>query len=324
VNSSRNKLARPNKLTPGVVVFAYHNMGVMALRTLLDSNVSIHIVITHKDNPLENIWFKSVAGLCKEKAVPFVYSENYSTEDLFKLIRQYSVSVIFSFYFRELIPESILSQATLGGVNLHGSMLPKYRGRSPVNWQLINGETSSGATLHYMIEQPDAGDIIDQVEITIGSDDTPLVLFSKLESSGKTLLQRSLPSILNGTCHATPQKETESSYFGGRRPEDGKINWFWSAKKLHDLIRGVTRPYPGAFSFLGSKKVFIWQSNIQNVPKHDQGLAPGSIHLHQGRLFVMTSDQYVEIKQWQVGEAGNCSDTNSTEFFVSTKSFRNI
>ncbi|MGC9325461.1 MAG: formyltransferase family protein, partial [Desulfomonilia bacterium] len=164
----------------------------------------------------------------------------------------------FSFYYRYMLSTQILEIPQLGAYNLHGSYLPYYRGRCPVNWVIINGENSTGVTLHEMVEKPDAGPIVVQRPIEIALDDTPLSLFSKIEHAAELLLVDILPRIRAGDIRKTPQDLEKGSYFGGRKPEDGRIAWEQSARDIYNLIRGVTRPYPGAFSFLGSTKILFW------------------------------------------------------------------
>jgi methionyl-tRNA formyltransferase len=169
--------------------------------------------------------------------------------------------VIFSFYYRNMIPREILAVPKIGAFNLHGSLLPKFRGRCPVNWVLIEGEKTTGITLHAMVEKPDAGDIVAQRAIDISFDDNARSLFMKMAKEARTLMKEVLPLIQNGSFQRTPQASLgSSSYFGGRKPEDGLIAWNKDAVSIYNLTRATTHPYPGAFSYLDGKKFFVWQA----------------------------------------------------------------
>jgi len=280
----------------GVIIFAYHNIGVMALQTLFNEGVNIVLVITHKDNANENIWFDSVADFCEKKNLNYIFSEDYTNHEIEGLIAKFSIAVIFSFYYRKILPNSILNKAQYGAVNMHGSYLPRYRGRVPVNWQIINGENEGGVTLHYMIDRPDAGDIISQKNIPISQNDTPVTLLSKIQYEGKKILKNSIKSILDGTCKRIKQNDNNASYFGGRTPDDGKIDWHKKSQEIYNLIRGVTYPYPGSFSYLNNKKIIIWKGQIFNKLTNQEKL-PGTIVTYKNKTLISTLDHYILLEE---------------------------
>lgn len=199
----------------------------------------MRLVVTHRDDPNETRWYASLFDFAKERGLPVVTDLplDVGTPDL-----------IFSFYYRNMLPMSLLQRARLGAYNMHGSLLPKFRGRAPLNWAIVKGETETGATLHEMVEKPDAGRIVDQQAIPIGPDETALEVFRKLTVAAETVLKKSLPGILSGKPNLKSQDLSKGSYYGRRRPEDGRIDWSKSAKEIHDLVRAVAPPFPGAFS----------------------------------------------------------------------------
>ena len=137
--------------------------------------------------------------------------------------------------------------------------MPAYRGRCPVNWVIINGEKKTGVTLHYMVEKPDAGDIVGQKEVSIALSDTARTLYDKLCRAATSLLDELLPQMKKGRIPRHKQDLAAGSYYGGRKPEDGRIDWNKSAEEIYNLIRGVTEPYPGAFALLDNdEKIIIW------------------------------------------------------------------
>jgi UDP-4-amino-4-deoxy-L-arabinose formyltransferase/UDP-glucuronic acid dehydrogenase (UDP-4-keto-hexauronic acid decarboxylating) len=214
-----------------------------------------------------------VAEWGKNNQIPVFCPKNINTPEWIVMIREITPEVIFSFYYRNLLSSDILTIPSAGSLNLHGSLLPAYRGRSPVNWVLVNGEQRTGVTLHYMLKAPDAGDIVGQKEVPIEFEDTAYTLYQKLCAKAKELLEEALPLIEKGTVPRVAQNLSQGSYYGGRRPEDGKIDWGWPVMKIYNLIRAVTEPFPGAFTYLpGGEKLFIWWA----VPEKDS-VSSGSV-----------------------------------------------
>ncbi len=245
-----------------LAVFAYHDVGYECLKVLTDSNEEVVAVVTHEDDPKEEIWFQSVTELSRQHHLPVYTPSSPNTPGFIDLIRKLAPDLILSFYYRRILSRELLAIPRLGGINLHGSLLPKYRGRSPVNWVLVNGESETGVTLHYMVEKADAGDIIAQRRVLIDREDTALSLFRKMTVAAAKLLKETYPLIKAGTAPRTPQDSQSASIFGGRRPEDGKITWESSAFSIYNLIRAVTHPYPGAFTFHNGRKLYIWAANV--------------------------------------------------------------
>jgi methionyl-tRNA formyltransferase len=229
------------------VVFAYHNVGVRCLSVLLAHGVDVALVVTHQDNPGETIWFDSVAELAAQHGLPCITPDDPNDPAVVAQIAALSPDFIFSFYYRLMLKPALLSLPRLGAYNMHGSLLPKYRGRVPVNWAVLRGERETGASLHRMLEKPDAGALVAQQVVPILPDDTALVVFRKVTVAAEMALDHILPGLLNGTTEEIPQDLTQGSYFGGRKAEDGRIDWRQSAQAIHNLIRAVAPPYPGAF-----------------------------------------------------------------------------
>jgi UDP-4-amino-4-deoxy-L-arabinose formyltransferase/UDP-glucuronic acid dehydrogenase (UDP-4-keto-hexauronic acid decarboxylating) len=256
------------------IVLAYHNIGCSGIKALLSCGYDIQAIFTHKDDPNENIWFDSVAELAAANNIPVYAPEDINHPLWVERIRGLSPDILFSFYYRDMVGEDILNIPASGCLNLHGSLLPRYRGRCPVNWVLINGEKETGVTLHYMTPKPDEGDIAGQKRVMIDYDDTALSLFKKLTDASDELLKEQLPMIRENRVKRTLQDGSLSSYFGGRGPEDGEIDWKQDAETVRNLVRAVTRPYPGAFSYLGNRKCFFWE--VSTIPA-EQKEAPGTI-----------------------------------------------
>ena len=242
-----------------LVVCAYHNVGYRCLEELLRQGADVRLVFTHEDSPTEEIWFASVRKLAERHDIPYVTSDINLPENVERL-REIAPDFLLSFYYRNMIKPQVLELAKRGALNLHGSHLPKYRGRVPVNWAVINGETETGATLHYMVEKPDAGDIVDRERVEILFTDTAHDVFAKVTDAAVTVITRAWPLLVAGTAPRIAMDLKSGSYFGGRKPADGLIDWTKPAVAIYNLVRGVTHPYPGAFTHLGGKKVIIWSA----------------------------------------------------------------
>ncbi len=245
-----------------IVVFGYHTIGFRCLKELLDRGEEVCAVVTHLDDPQEHVWFESVAELAQMAGVPVLAPDTPNTPVMISHIASLRPDLILSFYYRRLLCPTLLALPRLGAINLHGSLLPKYRGRAPINWVLVNGETHTGVTLHYMIEQADAGDIIAQRVVPIAFEDTALTLFEKVTQAAVELFQDTFPLFKAGIAPRVPQDPRQVTYFGGRTPEDGKIDWARPALGLYNLVRAVTTPYPGAFTSFGGKKLYVWSTRL--------------------------------------------------------------
>ena len=244
------------------VVFAYHNVGVRCLSVLLAHGVDVKLVVTHQDNPNENIWFDSVAELACLHGISVITPDNPNDPSVIEQIRALEPDFFFSFYYREMLKAPLLAIPKRGALNMHGSLLPKYRGRVPVNWAIIHGETETGSTLHYMTEKPDNGDIVAQQAVPILPDDTALQVFQKVTVAAEMALNGVLPELIAGTSVAVRQDLSQGGYFGGRKASDGEIDWTQRARQIHNLVRAVAPPYPGATTRLMGKPMRILQTLV--------------------------------------------------------------
>ena len=245
------------------IVFGYQEIGYVCLEELLDFGAQVSCLFTHEDDPGEEIWFHRPITIAQKHNIPVYTPTNLKDDKWIDLIKDAAPDFIFSFYYRNMIPKRILDAPRVVALNLHGSLLPKFRGRAPANWVLVEGESQTGVTLHEMVEKPDAGDIIAQKKIEIAFEDDVYTLYMKMIGAARQLIKETLPMLAEGNFIRTPQTGT-SSYFGGRKPEDGLIVWQKDALSLYNLTRAVTHPYPGAFTWLGGKKLFIWKSRPED------------------------------------------------------------
>ena len=288
------------------VVCAYGEVGHEALAELLDLGADVGLVVTHEDAPGEKIWFRSVAALARSAGVPVVTPDDVNTDDSVATIAAVKPDFLFSFYYRLMMKPRVLALPSRGALNLHGSYLPRYRGRAPVNWVLVNGESETGVTLHEMDEKPDHGAIVAQRRIAIARDDTALSLTRKLAAESRLLLREVYPKLMDGSAPRTEQHHRQSSYFGGRKPADGEIDWTQPAESIRNLVRAVTDPWPGAFTTIDGRRVLVWWAETR--PAAGTKAAPGTIVAdeHGGdALLVATGDGLLEIRSvaWDGGDS---------------------
>ena len=295
-------------MTASAVVFAYHDVGARCLSVLLQRGLDIALVVTHRDDPGENTWFESVERLARESGLPVEMPDDPNAPAFLARLRAIAPDFIFSFYYRRMLSSAVLATARRGAFNMHGSLLPKYRGRAPVNWAVLRGERETGATLHEMVDKPDAGRIVDQEAVPIGENDKAHAVMSGITHAAQRVLLRSLPRLLDGTAQLARQDLTLGSYFGGRRPEDGRIDWTKPAWEVHNLIRAVAPPYPGAFTTWDAKVLRIlgswWDAPSAELPTAG---VPGDIATLEGRkAYVRCGDgRWLDIREAQFPDEGS-------------------
>ena len=271
------------------IVFAYHNVGVRCLSVLLAHGVDVVRVVTHEDSPNEAIWFDSVAELAVRHDIPVITPEYPNDPAVVAELAALQPDFLFSFYYRLMLKPQLLALPRHGAYNMHGSLLPRYRGRVPVNWAIIHGERKTGATLHQMVEKPDAGGIIAQQAVPILPDDTAFEVFNKVTLAAEMALDRVLPDLLAGRVEAKAQDLAAGSYFGGRKAEDGRIDWTQPAAAVHNLIRAVAPPYPGAFSDTAKGRLKVLRSQHPTGETGPHGGRP-TLFVRDGRLIAECGD----------------------------------
>jgi len=295
-----------NQTPKRAVVFAYHDVGVACLQALIDAGMQIDLVITHADDPNERIWFGSVQKLCAQWSLPCRIVQQSDLLTLVPEIKAIAPDYLFSFYYRFMLPTELLETARIAALNMHGSLLPKYRGRAPVNWAVLHGETETGATLHVMDAKPDAGDIVGQVAVPIEIHETGKEVFDKVSEAAKQVMEKVLPQLMQGNLPRQPNRLAEGSYFGGRKPEDGRIDWTSPAMPIYNLIRAVAPPYPGAFTDLNGEKLTIARSSLPMDPRIDLPSSAAAFLTKSGLGIHLVDNHYF----------GLCGDGKVLELFL--------
>jgi methionyl-tRNA formyltransferase len=279
---------------PRILFFGYSEVGHDCLSLLLERGDNVVALITHEDSPGEKIWFKTPASAAKAKGIPVHTPEKAGTPEWVERIAAMRPDLILSVYYRNMIGAKVLELAPLGAFNMHGSLLPRYRGRAPINWAVLNGEPRIGMTLHRMVKEPDAGAIVDQDGVDIGPRDTAEQAFRKVLPCARRVLRRQIDALLLGTARETPQDASKATYFGGRKPEDGRIDWTRPSREIFNLIRAVTDPYPGAFTDVGPSRLMVWWADADSPAAHGASGVPGTV-LSSSPLVVATGGGALEL-----------------------------
>jgi methionyl-tRNA formyltransferase len=291
-------------MRPRILFFGYSEVGYECLDFLLRRGENVVALFTHEDNPNEKIWFKTPALAARERGIPVFTPEKIGTPEWLERIAALRPDLILSVYYRNMIGTKILALAPLGAFNLHGSLLPKYRGRAPINWAVLHGEPRIGMSLHRMVKAPDAGAVVDQEGVEIGPKDTAEQAFRKVLPCARRILERQIDLLLAGTAKETAQDETQATYFGGRKPEDGRIDWTQTSRQIFNLVRAVTDPYPGAFTDVGRARLMVWWADPDSPASRGRRGAPGEV-LSLAPLLVATGDGALELTRtdWRTAPA---------------------
>lgn len=292
------------KTKPRILFFGYSEVGYTCLDLLLSRGDNVVALITHEDNPNEKIWFKTPAVAARERGLPVFTPESVNNPEWREKIAALKPDLILSVYYRHMIGTKILAMPPLGAWNIHGSLLPKYRGRAPINWAVLHGEPRIGMTLHRMVKSADAGDVVDQEGVAIGPRDSAEIAFRKVMPCARVLLSRQIDALLAGTVKETPQDESQATYFGGRTPEDGRIHWTQTSAQIFNLIRAVTDPYPGAFTDIGDARFMVWWAEPVSMATIGRRGKPGEV-LSVNPTVVATGDGALELTRtgWRNGGA---------------------
>lgn len=238
--------------------------------------------MTQPDKPIGRgykLAFSPIKQLAQGLNLQIYQPVSLKDKDVIDLIKSFELDLIVVVAFGKILPNKILTAPKFGTINLHPSLLPKYRGPAPINWPIIMGEKKTGLTVMYVSEALDSGDIILQEEIIINDEDTVGTLSQRLSLKGAELLIKAVDIIENGIFHRIKQDDSLSTYFPRINKEDGLIDWRQPAIKIHNLIRGLT-PDPGVYTYINGKRLKVWQTVI--VEK--QGFAGEVLEIikHQG------------------------------------------
>ena len=267
-----------------IVFFGFGDVGYKCLKYLLEEEYNVVAVFTHNLDAHENAWFESPEKLAKEYWIDVYKPSTLNTQKWIRKIKYLKPDLVLPVYYRNRIPEEIFTQATLGAYNLHGSYLPTYRGRAPLNWSIINGENYTGATLHTLEKDFDTGDIIAQKKVEYTEAEYVGDIQPRQAKIAVETFVEALPLLFSKDVKKIKQSTLSTpSYFGKRTPEDSRIDFSKSAKEIRNLVRAVSRPFNGAFFDKGDARYVIWKADIINTTDL----------LEAGKIVKQTQDELV-------------------------------
>lgn len=270
-----------------IVFLGFQTWGLVSLRAITESGSRVSLAVSHPDE-VEEFYFsftRSIKPFCEERDIPYVPAINLQEEWIAKRIKEAGPDLIVSSNWRTHIPQSILSLAPNGGINVHRSLLPKYGGVAPLNWAIANGEKTTGVTIHKIAPEFDLGDILEQEEIGIGPNETATELFHRTTPIIERILIESIKGISSGTIKPRKQNPHEATFFHKRTPRECAIDWNHSSTTIHNLIRAQSDPFPNAFTLFRGKVLKIKRASI----------GPHGYRGTPGRLAARTSDGVVII-----------------------------
>lgn len=282
-----------------ILFFGFSDVGYRCLKYMLDEGYNVIGVFTHDTDPHEAHWFKTPESLAKENFIPVFKPETLKTEKWYRKVKYMQPDLILSLYYRNIIPEEIFSQAKLGAYNMHGSYLPAYRGRAPLNWAIINGESYGGVSLHVLEKKFDTGAVVDQEKVDFGENEYVGDIQPRISDAALRVFTRSLESLLDGNPKTVPQDLSKASYFGKRTPEDGRIDFSKTAREVFNLIRGVSKPFPGAFTEIDGQKTVIWRAKIGEPAN---GIPAGTV-ASRYPLKIACADNFIEAEETEASES---------------------
>jgi methionyl-tRNA formyltransferase len=267
-------------------LLASGNLGFEALQNLLLEQEVI-FVFTNKDS-------LTIIQLCEKTNIAyFIGNPRNERANDFLLGREIDVLISVNYLF--IIEENLINLPKKIAFNIHGSLLPKYRGRTPHVWAIINNEKNTGITAHIIDTGCDTGDIIEQVKVAISKEDTGADILNKYNLLYIPLIKSVLDKIENGKLNTTSQDDSKATFFGKRSPGDGQINWNWQRERVYNWVRAQAYPYPGAFTFYKVKKVIIDEINLVDYA-FDYNM-PNGLIIEINPMLVKTPNGVVEIKK---------------------------
>jgi methionyl-tRNA formyltransferase len=283
-----------------IFLFLGARRGHAVLKKLISAKAEICGILCLVEDAHEEQFHPRVSAIAAEHAIPLFYSTDVKSSEYATVLQKVRPDIAFAIGWRYLITKEAYGIPPKGTLIIHDSLLPTYRGFAPMNWAIINGEKSTGVTLFHIAEGIDCGPIVDQLATEITLQDTAKIVDEKIIALYEEIIVKNLAALAEGKVKATPQNEALASYTCKRTPEDGEINWQLSALEVYNFIRGLTHPFPGAYTTLRGKKVLIWAAELPTSQEHYVGNVPGRIlGKRDGMIEVLTGKGVLRLSRLQ-------------------------
>lgn len=282
-----------------IVFMGTPTFAVPSLRTLIDEGYEVVAVVSQPDRPKGRkkiLTPPPVKEVALELGLPVLQPERMRSEEAVQLLASYKPDLIVTAAYGQILPKAVLDLPKYGCINVHGSLLPKYRGGAPIQRSIINGEAETGVTIMYMAEGLDTGDMISSVVVPIEDEDTSGSMFEKLSIAGAKLLKETLPPLLAGEIQAVPQQDADATYAANLTREDEKIDWNRSAREIFNQVRGLS-PMAGAFTYLNNEVFKVW--SCETIAASSNEKAGTIIAATREGITVQTGNGQLLLKQVQ-------------------------
>ncbi|WP_138751680.1 methionyl-tRNA formyltransferase [Paenibacillus sinopodophylli] len=285
-----------------IVFMGTPGFAVPSLKLLLEQQYNVVAVVTQPDRPKGRKKTLTPPPV-KEAALSFnllvLQPERMRHADAVAAIAELQPDLIVTAAYGQILPKALLDIPRLGCINVHGSLLPRYRGGAPIQRSIMNGESSTGVTIMYMAEGLDTGDMISAVELPITDEDNSGTMFDKLSLAGAELLGQTLPSIVSGQAVAVPQQDDLATYAPNLTREDERIDWYKSARAIFNQVRGLS-PMAGAFTYLNGEVFKVWACAESKGHASNKSLIPGTVLATDNEgIYVQTGEGVLLLKEIQ-------------------------
>lgn len=305
------------KTTMKIFLFLGSRRGHAVLKKLVSAKANICGILCLIEDAHEDQYHPKVTDIAKENNIPIFYTNDVKPSGYADVMRKVQPDIAFAIGWRYLIMKEAYTVPAKGTLIIHDSLLPKYRGFAPMNWAIINGETKTGVTLFHIADGVDSGDIIDQLATDITLQDTAKTVDEKIIKLYEDIIVNNLPGLASGSTKAVPQDEAQATYTCKRTPEDGAINWNLSALQIYNFVRGLTHPFPGAYTVLNGKRILIWAAELPEHKEIYAGNVPGRvIAKRNGGIEVLTGNGVLRLTRVQYLEE---AEMNATDIAISVK-----
>lgn len=286
-----------------IVFMGTPDFAVGTLEALIDAGYEVVLAVTQPDKPKgrgKEMQYTPVKECALKYDIPVFQPRRVREAECIEELRKYDADIMVVVAFGQILPKEILEMCSYGCINVHASLLPKYRGSAPIQWAIINGEEVTGVTTMQMDEGLDTGDILLKTEIPIEPKETGGSLFDKLEEAGAKLCVETLEALQNKTVTPVPQGETTTAYAKMLDKQLGNIDWNKAAIEIERLIRGLT-PWPSAYTNWNEKVMKIWDAEVSSIDAEMEDAKPGTIvKVEKDAFFVQTGDGHLKVRELQI------------------------
>lgn len=274
-----------------------HELGAKTLEHLINNNVNVVGVVVSKN---DNDWYRGVDEVADKFNLNLYEEKNINDQNFLNKIKSLNLDLIVCVNFDQILKKDIINLPTIGCINTHASLLPKYRGRAPLNWAMINGEKYSGVTVHFIDEGIDTGDIILQEKIKIDEDDYICDLLNKVKNIYPKIVLDSIRALECNNFNLIKPDLSKGFYVNKRNKDDGKIDFSKPSKDIINFIKAISKPYPGAFLYHNDSKIIIWRARLDyNISHQYECLNIGTVVFNNSNLLIKLKDAMLIVTDYE-------------------------